>query len=156
VPAAASLWERRRLRAPKKGNGQMSSETQGRWHQAGWATYAGIMLFGGGIVGIVNGVWAFRYSDRRADLVVAERNVELWGLAALIGGAVMLAVGIGVFYGKNWARWSGIGVSLLAVAWAVGWAQIQPMQSLISALIYILVIYGLATNPVATTVDGDG
>jgi hypothetical protein len=125
-----------------------------RWHQAGMATYAGIMLFGGGLVGIVNGVWALRHGDQSADLVAAGRNIELWGWTALIGGVMMLAIGIAVFYGKNWARWGGIGLSVLAIAWAVGWAQIQPTQSLIGALIYGSVIYALATTPV--TVDTSG
>lgn len=127
----------------------MPSETRSRWHQAGWVTYAAIMLYGGGIVAIVNGVWALRYHDREADLVLAERNLELWGWVALIGGIVMLAAGIGVFYGKTWARWTGLVLSVLAIAWSVGWAEIQPTQSLIGALIYGSVIYALASNPVS-------
>lgn len=126
----------------------MSQETPVRWSQSGWATYAAIMLFGGGLVGIVNGVWALRYDERIADLVVAERNLALWGWASLLGGIAMLAAGIGVFYGKRWARWTGIGIALLALAWAVGWAEIQPTQSLITALIHGSVIYALATHPV--------
>ena len=126
----------------------MSNETEGVWHQAGWATYAAIMLFGGGLVAIVNGVWALRYDDREADLVVAERNLELWGTVALLGGVVMLAAAIGVFSGKEWARWTGIAISVAAISWAVGWAEIQPIQSLISALIYISVVFALATHPV--------
>ena len=126
----------------------MSNETEGVWHQAGWATYAAIMLFGGGLVAIVNGVWALRYGDREADLVVAERNLELWGTVAVLGGVVMLAAAIGVFSGKEWARWTGIAISVAAIIWAVGWAEIQPIQSLISALIYISVVFALATHPV--------
>ena len=126
----------------------MSNETDGVWHQAGWATYAAIMLFGGGLVGIVNGVWALRYDDREADLVVAERNLELWGTVALLGGVVMLAAAIGVFSGKEWARWTGIAISLVAIIWAIGWAEIQPIQSLISALIYVSVVFALATHPI--------
>lgn len=126
----------------------MSKETDGVWHQAGWATYAAIMLFGGGLVGIVNGVWALRYDDREADLVVAERNLELWGTVALLGGVVMLAGAIGVFSGKEWARWTGIAISLVAIIWAIGWAEIQPIQSLISALIYVSVVFALATHPI--------
>lgn len=126
----------------------MNNETDGRWGQAGWATYAAIMLFGGGLVGIVNGIWALRYEDQRADLVLAERNLELWGAGALIGGVAMLATAIGVFNGKLWARWAGIVLAVLATVWAVGWAQIQPTQSLIASLIYISVIFGLATHPV--------
>jgi hypothetical protein len=126
----------------------MNNETQGHWQQAGWATYAAIMLFGGGLVGIVNGTWALRYDDREADLVLAERNLELWGIGALIGGVAMLAAAIGVFNGKQWARWAGIVLAVLAIVWTVGWAEIQPTQSLIAALIYISVVFGLATHPV--------
>lgn len=127
----------------------MPQTATSRWHQAGWATYAAIMLFGGGIVGIVNAVWAFRYHDHRADLVIAEKNLALWGVFSLVVGVVALAAGIGVFYGRTWARWTGIAVSVVAIAVAVGWAQIQPTQSLIGALIYGSIIYGLATHPVA-------
>jgi hypothetical protein len=131
----------------------MSNETDGMWHQAGWATYAAIMLFGGGLVGIVNGVWALRYDKREADLVVAEQNLTLWGAIALLGGIVMLATSIGVFSGKQWARWSGIVIAVLTIVWNVGWAEIQPIQSLIGALIYISVVFALATHPV--TVERD-
>jgi len=106
------------------------------------------MLFGGGLVGVVNGVWALRYDAREADLVAAERNLELWGALALLGGVVMLAAGIGVFSGKSWARWAGIVIAVMALVWNVGWAEIQPIQSLIGALISISVVFALATHAV--------
>ena len=118
------------------------------WQQAGWATYAAIMLFGGGIVGIVNGIWALRYNEREADLVLAERNLELWGTTSLLGGMLLLGAGIGVFYGKHWARWTGIVLSVLAIVWSAGWAEIQPMQSLIGTLIFMSVVFSLAISPV--------
>jgi hypothetical protein len=126
----------------------MPIERDGMWQQAGWATYAAIMLFGGGIVGIVNGIWALRYSERQADLVAAAKNLELWGAVSLVGGVLMVAAGIGVFNGKSWARWTGIVLAVLGIGWVTGWAEIQPMQSLIGALIYITVIFALATHPV--------
>ena len=130
----------------------MPDETDALWRQAGWATYAAIMLFGGGLVGIVNGVWALRYDSREADLVLAERNLELWGTVALLGGVVMLTAAIGVFNGRNWARWTGIAIAVLAIVWAVGWAEIQPIQSLIGALIYISVVFALAVHPVTVEI----
>jgi hypothetical protein len=72
----------------------------------------------------------------------------VWGTVALLGGIAMLGVGIGVFYGRAWARWTGIAFAVLALVWSVGWAEIQPTQSLIGALINISVIYALATHPV--------
>ena len=132
----------------------MANGNNGMWHQAGWATYAAIMLFGAGLVGVVNGVWALRYDDRAADLVVLERNIELWGTIALIGGILLLSTGIGVFYGKSWARWAGIVLAVIGIVWNVGWAEIQPVQSLIGALIFISVVYALATNPVTVETGG--
>jgi hypothetical protein len=130
----------------------MQIETGDKWQQAGWATYSAIMLFGGGLVGLVNGTWALRYGERKADLVLAERNLNLWGWFALVGGVAMLAAAIGVFRGKQWARWAGIVLAMLAIVWSVGWAEIQPMQSLIAALIYISVVFGLATHPVTVQI----
>ena len=126
----------------------VNNETEGTWQQAGWATYSAIMLFGGGLVGIVNGTWALRYDDRVADLVLAEKDLALWGIGALIGGIAMLATSIGVFNGKQWARWAGILLAVLGTVWNVGWAEIQPTQSLIGALIFISVIFGLSAYPV--------
>lgn len=126
----------------------MRQDTTSRWNQSGWATYAAIMLFGGGIIAIVNGVWAFRYGDREADLVFAERNLALWGSAALLQGGVMLAAGIGVFYGRSWARWTGIAAALVAIVGSVAWAEIQPTQSLIGAFIYVSVVFALSAHPV--------
>ena len=133
----------------------MADETRTNWDQAGWATYAAIMLFGGGLVGIVNGVWALKYADdRQADLVLGENNLAVWGWVALVGGVVLLAAGIGVFNGKRWARWTGIGVSLATILWSVGWSEVQPTQSLIGALIYASVVYALATTPVTVETGG--
>ena len=79
---------------------------------------------------------------------MAERNLELWGGFSLIGGVVMLTSAIGVFSGRNWGRWTGIVIAVLAIVWNVGWAEIQPIQSLIGALINISVVFALATHPV--------
>ena len=137
----------------------MPDETQSHWHQAGWATYAAIMLFGGGLVGLVNGIWALRYDDADAvgdaALVLAERNLTVWGWVAVVFGILTLAAGIGVFRGEKWARWTGIVLAVFGILWSVGWAEIQPTQSLIGALIAASVVYGLATTPVTVTHDSD-
>lgn len=129
----------------------MPNETESYWEQAGWATYAGIMLFGLGLVGIVDGVWALRYNELDAQLVLAEGNVELWGWGALIGGILFLATGIGVFTGKTWARWTGILLAMIAIPWSVAWAAIQPTQALIGALLAASIVYALATHPVTVS-----
>jgi hypothetical protein len=126
----------------------MPNETESQWDQAGWATYAAIMLFGTGLVGIVNGAWALRYNDTETTLVLAEKNLELWGLVAVLGGLLLLATGIGAFYGKIWARWTGIVLAVLGIVWNVAWSEVQPTQSLIGAMLFASVVYALATTPV--------
>ena len=81
----------------------------------------------------------------------AERNLELWGVVSLLVGGVMLAAGIGAFYGKGWARWTGHRRVCARDHRGVAWAEIQPTQSLIGAVIYVSVVYALATHP--TTVE---
>ena len=126
----------------------MPNETESQWDQAGWSTYAAIMLFGTGLVGILNGVWALRHDEIETTLVVAADDLLLWGLVALLGGLLLLATGIGAFYGKAWARWTGIVLSVLGIVWNVAWSEVQETQSLIGALLFASVVYALATTPV--------
>ena len=111
---------------------------------SGWLTYSGIMLVLIGAVSILDAIWAFRYDDTVADLVFFEDNLAAWGWIWLIVGIVLIAAGVGIFNRAQWARWTGIVVASLALLSNLSWAQIQPTQGLIGALLSGLVIYGLA------------
>ena len=111
---------------------------------SGWLTYSGIMLIVAGAVSIVDAIWAFRYDDTVVDLVFLEENLAAWGWIWLILGAVLIAAGFGVMQKASWAWWTGIVVAGLAVVSNLSWAQVQPQQGLVGALLAVLVIYGLA------------
>jgi hypothetical protein len=112
----------------------------------GWVTYAGILLIVAGVVAIVDAIWAFRYNDSVADLVLFEDNIEVWGVIWLIVGVVLLAAGYGVFSAQQWARWTGIIAASFAVVSNLSWARVQPTEGLIGAILAILVVYGLAAH----------
>ncbi len=118
------------------------AETRG----TGWVTYAGIMMIVVGMISIVDAIWAFRYNDTLADLVFFENNIQTWGVIWLIVGVVLIAAGFGVFSAQPWARVTGIVAASVAVLSNLSWAQIQPQQGLIGALLASLVIYGLAVH----------
>lgn len=111
---------------------------------SGWITYSGIMLIIAGAVSIVDAIWAFRYNDTIVELVIFEENLAAWGWIWLILGAVLIAAGFGVMNKTPWARWTGIAAAGFAIVSNLSWAQVQPQQGLIGALLATLVVYGLA------------
>jgi hypothetical protein len=113
---------------------------------SGWVTYAGIMIVVAGFVSILDAIWAFRYDDTLADLVLFEDDLAVWGWIWLILGVLLLVAGFGIFSGETWARWTGIVFASLAILSNLSWAQVQPQQGLIGAILAALVVYGLAAH----------
>ena len=112
----------------------------------GWVTYAGILLLVAGVSSIIDAIWAFRYDDTLSDLVFFEGDLAVWGVIWLIIGGVLLAAGYAVFQGESWARWTGIIAGSVAIVSNLSWAQIQPTQGLIGAIMASLLVYGLAAH----------
>lgn len=112
----------------------------------GWVTYAGIMIVVSGFVSIVDAIWAFRYNDTIVDLVLFEDSLAAWGWIWLILGVVMILTGFAVFRGETWAQWAGVVFASVAIVSNLSWAQVQPQQGLIGALLSTLVVYGLVVH----------
>ncbi len=65
----------------------------------------------------------------------------------------MLAVasGLAVFGGREWARWTGIGIAGLGALGQLLTAQAYPLWSLMIMGVYLLAVYGLAVYGVRET-----
>jgi hypothetical protein len=113
---------------------------------SGWIVYAAIMLIVGGLASIVDAIWAFRYNETIVDLVVFEDDIVVWGWWWLALGVVLVIAGFSIFSRVEWGRWLGIIVASVALVSNLGWAQIQPTQGLIGAILAGLVLYGLAAH----------
>ena len=120
----------------------METDTKG----TGWVTYSGIMLIVAGAAALVDSIWAFRYDDTVADLVLFEDNLAVWGWIWLVVGVLLIAAGFAVFNAAPWARLVGIVFASVAIVSNLSWAQIQPQQGLIGAALAALVVYGLAAH----------
>jgi len=111
---------------------------------SGWLSFAGILILLIGVFKFVDGIWALANKHYRSDLSGATYvfNLTGWGWIHLLLGAVLIATGIGVLGGQEWAR--GVGIGLAGVT-AILQLLYLPFftGSLINILLCVLVIYAL-------------
>lgn len=114
---------------------------------SGWLAFAGSMLIVGGGFKIFDAFWAFTYDDEVSEelqTVVFENDLQAWGWVWLVVGIVLVVTGFAVVAGAEWARWLGIVVATLAALLFLPWVYFQPLWTILSVSLAVLVIYGLA------------
>jgi hypothetical protein len=115
---------------------------------AGWLAFAGTLLIVSGAFKILDALWAFKYDDELSEevqTVVFEGDLNAWGWVWLVVGVVLIIAGISVVSGSEWARWFGIVVASLAAIGFLPWIYYQPLWTILSVTLAILVVYALAT-----------
>lgn len=114
---------------------------------AGWLAFAGALLVVSGAFKILDALWAWKYDDEvsdRVQTVLFEGDLTSWGWVWLIVGIVLLATGFAVISGAEWARWVGMIVAGLAAIAFLPWIYYEPLWTILSVSLAILVIYALA------------
>jgi hypothetical protein len=115
---------------------------------AGWLAFAGTMLVVSGVFKIFDALWAFKYDDEVSDevqTVLFEHDLQSWGWVWLVIGIVLVLAGIAVVSGAEWARWVGIVTAAVAAMAFLPWIYYQPLWTILSVTLAVLVIYALAT-----------
>jgi hypothetical protein len=115
---------------------------------AGWLAFAGTLLIVGGVFKILDALWAFKYDDdlsAEVQTVLFEGDLTAWGWVWLGVGIVLIVAGIAVVGGSEWARWFGIVVASLAAIAFLPWIYYQPLWTILSVSLAMLVVYALAT-----------
>jgi hypothetical protein len=109
-----------------------------------WITFAGIMLIIVGLLDVVDGLWALDRADTKlsSTLLYADK-LGGWGWFYLILGIVLVLAGIGVFYGSQWARWTGVIMASISIVANMLWVFFAPGVVIIHILLASLVVYGL-------------
>ena len=124
----------------------MESKHAGVW--ASWVAFAGIMLIVLGIFDVLGGVAAIFSDDyfavREDGLLVS--NFKVLGGIHLCFGVLLGAVGWGLINLRPWARGAAIVLALGDAAVHVAFLNAQPILSLISIGIDVLVIYALTVR----------
>jgi hypothetical protein len=113
----------------------------------GWLSFAAAMLVVSGVFKIFDALWAFKYDDdvsERVQTVVFEHDLTSWGWVWLVVGIVLVAAGFAVGSGARWARWVGMIAATLAAIAFLPWIYFQPLWTILSVTLAVLVIYALA------------
>jgi hypothetical protein len=118
-----------------------------------WVAFAGTMLALAGAFHVIQGLVAlFRdeyYLVSPSGLVVSV-DYTTWGWVHLIGGAVVIAAGLGAVAGQTWARFVGVVVAGLSALLNVAFLAAYPIWSALMIALDILVIWALMVH------GGDG
>jgi uncharacterized membrane protein len=73
-------------------------------------------------------------------------DFDAWGWSLIFWGAVMILVGIGLFSGKEWARWVAIIAIVINLIGQFAWFPAFPLWSLIVIALDIAVLYALTAR----------
>ena len=72
-------------------------------------------------------------------------NVTAWGWIHLVIGIVAVAIGIGLFSGKVWARGAGMGIAVLQAIVQFMFLPYYPVWSIVIIALDVAIIWALAT-----------
>jgi hypothetical protein len=131
----------------------MATHTQGRPSAApyakgeGWLTYAGILLFIGGVLNAIWGVAAIdasRFFVAGADYVISD--LQLWGWVALIAGVAFMLTSVGVFRRSHVAMWAGIVLATVNTITQMLSIDAYPLWALAVVTLNVLAVYGLVAH----------
>jgi hypothetical protein len=124
---------------------------RGEQDVSGWAVggiaFAGTVMVMIGTFQVLEGLVAI-FND---EFFVVARNytfnldVTAWGWIHLIIGVIALAIGIGLFYGKSWARGAGMGIAVLQAISQFMFLPHYPGWSLVIIALDVAVVWALAT-----------
>ena len=131
-------------------SGVSERELQGRATYAdedrgfGWVVFAGVLLLMVGGMNTIEGIAAISNAHFFvADAHYVFGDLNTWGWVALCLGVVQVLVGLGVFVGNQFARWTGV-VALGLNAFAqLLMMPAYPFWSLSLFAVHVLAIYGL-------------
>ncbi|MCH0563154.1 MULTISPECIES: hypothetical protein [unclassified Streptomyces] len=126
--------------------GYRSTSTGNSPWVTGGATFAGVLLFVNGVLGVLQGVAAIAKDDVYARIgdYVYKINLTGWGWILLVLGVIAAFAGWGVLVGAGWARAVGIALASLNLITQFMFLPYSPVWSVIMMAINIFVIWALA------------
>jgi hypothetical protein len=109
----------------------------------GWIGFAGVMLILGGLLDVVNGLWALDRQNTAVDALFFKDNLENWGWFYLVVGIVLILAGFFVFQRAPWAVTVGVIVAILGAVTNMFWIFQYPIASIVLVVINVMVLYAL-------------
>ncbi|KAB8190650.1 hypothetical protein FH608_034635 [Nonomuraea phyllanthi] len=114
----------------------------------GWIWFGGMMMILSGFFDIITGLTALLadrvYLQALNRLVLVD--VISWGWVHLGLGIVILATGVAVIRGQDWARMVGVILVMLNALTQLTWIAVNPWWSLAVIAVDVLVLYALIVH----------
>ena len=111
----------------------------------GLVTFAAVMLFISGVLGIFRGIMGIAEDDVFVTTpnYVFKFDLTGWGWIHLVLGAVAVLVSIGLFSAAVWARVVGVGIAALLLVVSFLSIPYYPVWSITLIALYSFVIWAL-------------
>lgn len=124
-------------------------ETAARREQAGWVRFAGLLMIMLGGFNILQGIAALaddKYFAVTPDGLLVVENYDTWGGFWLVVGALQIVVGLAILGGKNWARWTAVGMLLFTAMGQMIFLAAFPIWSALTIALVIAAMYALTVH----------
>jgi hypothetical protein len=117
---------------------------------AGWIGFAGVMMlvigtldFFEGLIGVIRNNY---YVIHGNQLIVFDTTT--WGWIMMIWGVILFLVGLALWGGAGWARWTTIFLVIVNVLGQLSWlgASAYPLWSLTIITLNIIVLFALSAR----------
>jgi hypothetical protein len=132
---------------PGAGTVPKASEGYSGW--VGWIGFAGVIMMMLGTFHAIQGLVALfndEYYLVGSSGLVVSLDYTAWGWIHLIGGAVLVAAGLGVFGGQVWARTVGVIAAMLSAIVNVAFLAAYPVWSLMMIALDVILILALTVH----------
>jgi hypothetical protein len=117
--------------------------------------WTGVLAFGSAVLVLAGffhlfaGVVSFfgdTYLQTPSGELAVSADYPVWGWAHLALGAAAVTAGIGVMYGRTWARVLGVAACLVSAVVNLGFMAASPWSSTLIVAFDVLVIYALVVH----------
>lgn len=115
----------------------------------GWIAFAGIILVMLGTFHVIEGIVALTKDEyflvTQSGLIV-DVDYTTWGWVHVIGGAIVIMAGVGVFAGQMWARVVGTLVALVSAVLNLAFLAAYPVWSILMIALAVVIIMALTVH----------
>jgi hypothetical protein len=117
---------------------------------AGWIVFTSTVLIVVGALDAIEGLIAVirdnYYALHGNQLIVFDTTT--WGWIMLIWGALLVLVGLALWTGAGWARWTAIVLAAINLIGQLGWLgnTAYPLWALVIIALDVIIIYALTAR----------
>jgi hypothetical protein len=115
----------------------------------GWIAFAGFMMVMLGMFQVLEGIVSLandQYFLGTPNRMVLHLGYTTWGWLHLIGGAVVVVAGVGVFAGQTWARVVGTVVAVVSALLNLAFLAAYPIWSTLMIGLAVVVVMALTVH----------